>query len=109
MYGWARYWGMAYFVDVPTQGADKRQVIRSHVTVQMNINLETAETAHLLGLNGIPIERCFVSQQAYRCIDMTRISIADARLQFQVHVFEASGIFLAEHLSIDRRLPVHAL
>jgi hypothetical protein len=30
-------------------------------------------------------------------------------LQLQVHVFEASGIFLAEYRRIDRRLPVHHL
>ena len=52
---------------------------------QMEIDLETAETAPRLGLDGIPIELCFVSQRAHRCIDMARISVADAGLQLQAH------------------------
>jgi len=76
---------------------------------RMDNNLETAETAHLLGLNGIPVELCLVSQHAHRCIDMARISLADARLQLQVHFCHASGIFLSEYLSINRRLPIHRL
>jgi hypothetical protein len=51
----------------------------------------------------------FVSQHAHRCIDMARISVADAALQLQEHVFEASGIFLAEYFDIGRGLPVHRL
>jgi hypothetical protein len=47
----------------------------------MDINLKTAGIAHLLGVDGIPIEPCFVSEHAHRCIDMARISVADARLQ----------------------------
>ena len=34
-----------------------------------------------------------------------RISVAEAALQFQKHVFAASDIFLAEYLGIDRRRP----
>src|SRR6266446_6946012 len=77
--------------------------------VQMEINLEAARITHLFGLDGVPVELCFMSQNAHRCIDVARISVADAGLQFQVHVFEASRIFFAEYLRIDRRLPIHRL
>ena len=47
-----------------------------------------------------------MSQHEHRCIDVARISVADAALLVQVHLFAASRIFLAEYLGIDRRLPV---
>jgi len=43
-----------------------------------------------------------VSKQAHGGIDVTRISIADAALQPQIHFFAARRIFLPEHFGIDR-------
>src|ERR1700674_1420675 len=97
------------FVNAPTQRACGEGHSFSVFTVQIDINLETAGITHLVGLDGIPIELCFVSQPAYRRIDMARIPVADAALQLQEHVFAAGGIFLSEYLDIDRGLPVHRL
>jgi hypothetical protein len=77
---------------------------RSIVVAQVNMNLEARYAAGLLGLL-VAVDPGFVPQHADGGIDVSRISVADAGLQFQVHVFEASGIFLAEYLRIDRRLP----
>jgi hypothetical protein len=80
---------------------------RSRVYRRLNgYYFEPARTTQLLRLNGISIELCFVSQHEHRCIDVARISVADAALLVQVHLFAASRIFLAEYLGIDRRLPV---
>jgi len=76
---------------------------------QIDLNLETAGLTHLVGLDGIPIELCFMSQHAHPRIDVARVSVADSRLQLQVHVFEACGIFLTIYFRIDRGLPVHSL
>src|ERR1700686_3703311 len=90
------------------EGADGERSFVLTLTAQMDINLEAAETAHRLGLDGISIELCFVSQYAHRRIDMARISLADAGLALQLHFFPASRIFFAEYLRINGRLPVHS-
>ena len=77
--------------------------------VDGNVQPDPDRTTHLLGLDGIPIELCFVSQHAHSGIDVARISPADTALQLQIHFFAASRIFLAEDFGIDRRLLVHHL
>lgn len=77
--------------------------------VESDVETDSARTAHLLRLDGISIELCFVGQYAHSGIDVARIALADAALQLQVHFFAASRVFLAEHFGIDRRLLVHRL
>src|SRR5216683_6892051 len=91
--------------------ADRRYLVARiralGIGTQMENDVETGSaTAHLLRLDGISIEFCFVSKHAHRCIDVARISVAHAALQLQEHVFAPSGIFLAEYFSIDCGLPV---
>jgi hypothetical protein len=74
----------------------------------MKINLETSDASDLLGLL-VAVDPGLVPQHADGGIDVSRISIADAALQLQEHVFETSGIFLAEYFDIDRWPPVHRL
>src|SRR5579862_2347255 len=83
-------------------------VVQIWTNTQIENDVETSPAiANLLGLDGISIELCFVSKHAHPCIDVARISLADAALQLQVHFFAASRIFLAEYLGIDRGLLVH--
>jgi hypothetical protein len=70
---------------------------------------ESGHAWAFLGFDCVPIELGFVSQHTHRCVHVAPISVADAALQLQVHVFAPSGIFLAENLGIDRGLPVHRL
>jgi hypothetical protein len=62
-------------------GFRKGSIFFPTVYAKIDIYLKTAGITDLLGVDGIPIELCFVSQHAHRCIDMARISVADARLQ----------------------------
>jgi len=78
-------------------------VVQIWTNTQIENDVETSPAiANLLGLDGISIELCFVSKQAHGGIDVTRISIADAALQPQIHFFAARRIFLPEHFGIDR-------
>jgi hypothetical protein len=45
--------------------------------MENNVKTGSTRTAHLLGLDGISVEFCFVSQHAHCCINVARISLAD--------------------------------
>ena len=68
---------------------------------QVDIDTECGGARALLGLDCVPVEFGLVSQHAHRCIDVARISVADAALQLQEHVFAAGRVFLAEYLGIN--------
>jgi hypothetical protein len=61
----------------------------------LKVHLEPASAAQLIGLDGISVQFCFVSEHAHASIDGPGISAADAALKMHEHVLAASGVFLA--------------